>query len=198
MLRRKSKRINQLPADIASWSIVPSLAPVYVTGNAQAARLGIERLAAEVRVFAPELAAEILQAQPAILAGMAMERRAWEAAAANGARWRDALAKGQTDAGGALRSSVDLHGITSTQETFSGARRAAIARFAGPLQDLDFVRVWDATLDRRTCERCMNADGKWVLPSERFPWGEPPLHPHCRCSDSLVPRSWVNALDIAA
>lgn len=51
----------------------------------------------------------------------------------------------------------------------------------------DLWKVWDATLDRRTCSVCADSDGLIVHSSEPFPRGEPgDVHPNCRCLVTYV------------
>lgn len=78
--------------------------------------------------------------------------------------------------------------ITQTSSAFSSARATytndyakahAAAHILAPLP----LKVWDATLDRRTCRRCE------ALHGTRRPWGLPfkgkaepgQVHPRCRC-----------------
>ncbi len=42
-------------------------------------------------------------------------------------------------------------------------------------------KIWSAILDGRTCAQCFAADGEVVELHESFRYGNPPLHPHCRC-----------------
>jgi hypothetical protein len=54
-------------------------------------------------------------------------------------------------------------------------------------------KVWDASLDKRTCPKCESAHGKSVRVGEDFPEGEPGgIHPRCRCEPTFLPASWVD------
>jgi hypothetical protein len=95
--------------------------------------------------------------------------------------------------------SVATGAAVETHQAFGSARRSAFRFHEARLRELDLVRRWNATLDKRTCDRCMRADGTWVEIGDPFPWGEPgAVHPRCRCYDELIPRAWARPADVAA
>jgi SPP1 gp7 family putative phage head morphogenesis protein len=49
----------------------------------------------------------------------------------------------------------------------------------------DWVKVWSTEFDARTCDECSPLDGETVRVLDDFPWGDPPLHPNCRCTLNL-------------
>lgn len=74
---------------------------------------------------------------------------------------------------------------TETSASFGAAREAAGARLASVHL---LYRVWDATLDRRTCPRCEHANGVAVQLGTPFPDGTPgAVHPWCRCTEWILP-----------
>lgn len=48
--------------------------------------------------------------------------------------------------------------------------------------------AWLASVEKRTCDRCLAINGETCPIGGTFPWGDigPPLHPRCRCSIVLV------------
>jgi SPP1 gp7 family putative phage head morphogenesis protein len=46
----------------------------------------------------------------------------------------------------------------------------------------DWVKVWSTEFDDRTCDECSPLDGETAPVLGDFPWGDPPLHPNCRCT----------------
>jgi len=57
---------------------------------------------------------------------------------------------------------------------------------AGELDTKTLLRRWIATEDDRTDEICANLDGTEIAFDDSFSYGEPPVHPRCRCSIGLV------------
>jgi len=54
--------------------------------------------------------------------------------------------------------------------------------FINPSQE----KEWSTNLDDRTCEECAPLDGERVGVTDDFPWGDPPIHPNCRCTVLLT------------
>jgi hypothetical protein len=89
----------------------------------------------------------------------------------------------------ALAPRIETIAITETAEAFSGGRGEALKR-VDPASVVDLLKVWDATLDKRTCLRCSDADGTIVFARDSFPIGEPgAVHPRCRCTWQIIGRS---------
>jgi len=77
---------------------------------------------------------------------------------------------------------VQMHAATESADAFAAEREAVIDDFAYQL-----YRVWDATMDRRTCPTCAGAHGSIVRIDEPFPEGRPGgVHPNCRCTEQIL------------
>ena len=48
--------------------------------------------------------------------------------------------------------------------------------------DPSWVKTWSTEQDARTCDECGPLDGETAPVLGDFPWGDPPLHPNCRCT----------------
>lgn len=49
------------------------------------------------------------------------------------------------------------------------------------------AKVWDAELDKRTCQVCWGSHGEIVMLNEPFSQGEPgQVHPRCRCTYHVI------------
>lgn len=78
-----------------------------------------------------------------------------------------------------LTNRVELAAATESANAFNDGR----AKYIRVATDVELLKVWDATLDKRTCPTCSSADGTIVFARERFPLGEPgSVHPRCRCT----------------
>lgn len=85
----------------------------------------------------------------------------------------------------ATAAALERTAVTENAEAFNSSRSEVAKRAA-----LGNLKVWDATLDRRTCPVCAAADGTIVGIRERFPHGEPgSVHPYCRCTWTLLTSS---------
>lgn len=49
------------------------------------------------------------------------------------------------------------------------------------------LKMWVSQRDGNVCDRCIELDGTLVRVVEQFPFGDPPLHPNCRCTVILQP-----------
>lgn len=54
--------------------------------------------------------------------------------------------------------------------------------FINPQQE----KEWSVNVDDRLCDICAPLDGQRVLVTADFPWGDPPIHPNCRCTVLLT------------
>lgn len=80
-------------------------------------------------------------------------------------------------------SALERIAVTESSEAFSSGRSVALATHPST----ELMRVWDATLDKRTCDVCEGADGTMVGASQAFSVGEPgAVHSNCRCSWALT------------
>jgi hypothetical protein len=76
--------------------------------------------------------------------------------------------------------------ITETASAFNDARDQA-ARAAAHESGVVLWKVWDSTLDKRTCPFCERLHGSAVPASENFPEGTPgSIHPRCRCIETIA------------
>ena len=78
-------------------------------------------------------------------------------------------------------------GVTENAGAFNQQRRDAMRIFAARL---DTYEIWDATLDKRTCDHCAGLDGIRALVGVGFPGGVVPgiVHPRCRCTSHFEVR----------
>ena len=79
---------------------------------------------------------------------------------------------------------AELTAATEVAESWTTARDLSLedALSREPRLALELVKVWDAELDKRTCDVCANAHGTIVGIDEDFPDGTPGgVHPRCRC-----------------
>lgn len=106
-------------------------------------------------------------------------------------RWlRNATVGGVDAATAATQGSLRRIAVTESAEAY-GSGRAKVLR-AQP-RIIRLLRVWDATLDKRTCPICRGADGTIVGARESFPDGEPgAVHPWCRCTYTLLTETETN------
>ncbi len=151
---------------------------IVAEGRRAAARIGIARLGAELDA-----------------AGITMPSAAFvpttgnEAAVASAARKAVTRAAAAAAEGHSAAATVDpaLRRIaaTETHSAFGAARESATRQVASVTA---LYRVWDATMDKRTCPVCASAHGLAVPRNERFPQGTPgSVHPHCRCVEWMLP-----------
>lgn len=97
----------------------------------------------------------------------------------------------------AERFRIEMVAATESSRVFNETREAAYETTARELDPGDRERpwrLWDASLDKRTCPICDRAHGSMVKVGERFRAGSPgAVHPSCRCLDLLVfkPRNFV-------
>jgi SPP1 gp7 family putative phage head morphogenesis protein len=71
---------------------------------------------------------------------------------------------------------------TEAVDAFNAGRADALDALGAP----ELGRRWDAKLDARVCDFCFGLDGTIVAAGQAFPDGDPPVHPNCRCTWSLV------------
>lgn len=106
-------------------------------------------------------------------------------------RWlKKANDLGVEQASTATEGSLTRIAVTESSQAFSAARvdlAESLPERPRLAEVSHLMRVWDATLDNRTCEVCEAADGKIVGLNEAFPEGEPgSVHSNCRCTFTLV------------
>lgn len=77
-------------------------------------------------------------------------------------------------------------GVTESSDAFNTGR----AKYLRVASDTRLLKVWDATLDKRTCPVCAGADGTIVFANEQFPQGTPgSVHARCRCIAVIIGQS---------
>lgn len=96
------------------------------------------------------------------------------------------IGKAADAANAATQARLSTVAITESAESFNTGRDKTL-RLA---TDVRLLKVWDATLDKRTCPICAGADGTIVFSHEAFPQGVPgSVHPRCRCVEVIIGRS---------
>lgn len=86
---------------------------------------------------------------------------------------------------------LELVAKTETSTAFNAERTEAAARIRS---HVEMMRVWDATLDKRTCPTCDGLDGTMVPLGSSFRGGSPGnVHPGCRCVESFVPVEFIQS-----
>lgn len=74
---------------------------------------------------------------------------------------------------------TDNIAATETHRAFNEARDSEVERAAREAR-MRVVRIWDAQLDRRTCEECAGLDGNEYREGDNIP--AMPAHNRCRCT----------------
>lgn len=84
---------------------------------------------------------------------------------------------------------IELQVVTENAEAWNAARSSS--RIAG--WDVHLYKLWDAWLDKRTCEVCYRLDGTLIPRGEKFrdpvtrkPTRPGKIHPRCRCEEQYV------------
>lgn len=174
-------------------------------GRHAAREAAYQRLVAEFAAAAKELRFD----PPSLpVMGRAPEDDALSESAAEAlvAPWRAAVTvavvrwEGTTPLGRDLRaaSSAQAHRLERTAATeIPQAYNAAHDEGAGWVAEQHqearwlplLVKRWDATLDRRACERCRAMDGRYTVIGTRFKDRLLPgfIHPRCRCVEAIIP-----------
>lgn len=94
-----------------------------------------------------------------------------------------------------VASRFETIAITEANEALNAERIATAQRELGPGYEL--IEIWDAVLDKRTCQECWSLHGTRIRARDGFPGGVRPgaVHGRCRCSSSfeavpLNPYDW--------
>jgi SPP1 gp7 family putative phage head morphogenesis protein len=101
----------------------------------------------------------------------------------------DAARLGADDAFTAQEWRLRMGAATESADAWGLAREDVLDNFAARNPHLTqfLFRVWDATMDRRTCPTCSSAHGTIVRVDEPFPAGRPGgVHPNCRCTEQVL------------
>lgn len=92
-----------------------------------------------------------------------------------------------------LRGKINLIATTESSTAYNEAKHEAAAIYTP-----EMFRVWDATMDRRTCPVCAQAHGDIVEVGRSFPIGEPgSVHGNCRCTWYLASLSELSTIQRA-
>lgn len=174
----EKERSRYLPA--AAAELRAAALSAVVLGRSNARKLGIERLEAEAEALNLPVAAPAFPMDRLLQEDFARARRAADSYAS--AWYAEASATDAATATKALAHRVERIAATESSGAFSAGRTAVLRRSGGR-----YARVWDATLDRRTCETCYAAHGEVAPPGQAFSAGEPgEVHPFCRCTYYLI------------
>jgi len=178
-----------LAAGLLPSGIYPRVESAVQSGIAEAraaARMaGVVRLEAE----AASLGVSLLTATPAIVARMAQDAARARFYAARYARAWLGMASGETTAkavSAANAATAGRLGTIATSEA-AGAFNEGRRRLLETVTAKHLMRMWDSAMEKRSCARCIDADGTLVGYREPFPLGEPgAVHPRCLCTWHLV------------
>lgn len=153
--------------------------------KAAAARLRAELAAASIALTIPASEARVAAAadQAYAEAAAATLASAWQAqAVAMGAR-ADEPARAIEKTRLLMRPRIARTAATEMASAYNEEHRASLERaiekdsaLKRALDEGRIIRVWDAYLDRRTCDACEARHDREVDFGD-----EPPLHPNCRC-----------------
>jgi SPP1 gp7 family putative phage head morphogenesis protein len=98
-------------------------------------------------------------------------------------QWLNAAVSTSTaEASARTNHALERTATTEAVDAFNAARAVALEEAGFP----ELGRRWDAKLDARVCPFCAGLDGTVVPAGMPFPDGDPPVHPNCRCTWSLV------------
>ncbi len=155
---------------------------VVVARQAAGAK-GVARLSAEAKSLGVDL-----PKVPGVHGDFAVDwQRADRASKSYSDRWlRSAVELEDAEAASvATQGSLERIAVTESSEAFTAGREAAAE--TAQVTETELMKVWDASLDRRTCPTCEEADGTMVGITEDFPQGSPGgVHAFCRCSWTLI------------
>jgi len=180
--RRRATRENAA-AFVVATRIQTSVRDAIVLARQNSRSRGIARLAAEAGTIGAEMG-------PSVRTAIRWTAHDWQRANYLGRSYAARWLKKAEEHGSARLASAETAGsleriaVSESSEAFTHGRSLAVA-------DLDvateFYKVWDATLDRRTCPICSDADGTMVSIARSFPAGEPgSVHSFCRCGWTLI------------
>lgn len=101
---------------------------------------------------------------------------------------RSGLSNSETRA--AIKPALERVAVTEAAHAYN-LEREGLARAATVGSIVRIFKVWDATLDKRTCPTCSGLDGMIVGIGEAFPVSQP-AHPRCRCTFTMLRADEVN------
>jgi hypothetical protein len=189
LLRARTDAVSAGNGNVAATAVAlrPRLRDAIVLGRQGAGERGIERLVKEGASVGASFRASSLDPVDGFYVDW---QRAVRASRSYSDAWlRKAVELDDVKAATAVtRGSVERIAVTESSEAFTSAR----TRVARTDSSAELMRVWDASLDRRTCEVCEGANGTIVGVRESFPAGEPgSVHSFCRCGWTLTTVSFA-------
>jgi hypothetical protein len=87
----------------------------------------------------------------------------------------------------AIDSRLATIAVTENAQAFNSQRQQVVSDLV-ERYGIGIAEVWDATLDKRTCDECLRLDGSESVKGRGFPGGQIPgaVHPNCRCTSHFV------------
>lgn len=172
----------------------PRMRDAIVLARSGARERGLKRLADEAESLG--VTADFLTPSNAFFRNWARASQVSQSYATRWLRKAETL-KSPSLASKATQGSLERIGVTESSGAFTAARSEALQQTqlneAGGgnrvrlVSETRLMKVYDATLDRRTCSVCEGQDGTVVGINESFPAGEPgSVHAFCRCTWQLI------------
>lgn len=199
VVQRSSRQGSRTGSRVAvARAAVTAVRPVLVASRTAARRAGALTLEREVDSLRPQLRAAGL---PLARLAVVSERGVDDAAFAElvVSRYHDALltelASEKNDGDGAAFARADRvlrEGTTRLVSAgFNAERERVLKRTATEYQGAEWfpavLRMWDSTLDRRTCSRCRDMEGQLRPLGIGFSGGLPgDVHSWCRCVSVVI------------
>jgi murein DD-endopeptidase MepM/ murein hydrolase activator NlpD len=184
LLRARNDAVD--PSESARSAVArlrPSIRDAIVLGRQGARTRGVERLSAEANAIGAYVDVDLARSLSEFSRDWIRANRVSESYARQWLK-KSVELDGNRAASLATRSALERIAVTESSEAFSSGRTAVALEARSETQ---LMRVWDSTLDKRTCEVCEGADGTIVGVAEDFPEGEPGgVHAHCRCGWTLT------------
>lgn len=179
---------------LAANQLYSSLSFAYLVGRRNSRQHAADETTAELVVLAGLFGRQLMRPTglvPETDARQAYDSwRARRAARGYAEHWlADAELVGADEAVTVQSWRLGMGAATESADAWAAEREAALDRFAAeqPWAAAQFYRVWDATMDRRTCQICSHAHGSIVRIDEQFPDGRPGgVHPNCRCTEQIL------------
>lgn len=183
---------------VASREIAARIAPVVLTARQAARRVGGQRMQDEVDVAARGRRVHVGHGDQRTvdaadrLAAERASREYGDAIIIEAQRVLDDAARASASGlVSATDRALESIAVNEVSHAFNDERRRIERQLAREHRDTNWlpaiVKTWDATLDRRTCPRCAQLDGKVRPLGIAFPGkAETPMHRKCRCLTIIV------------
>lgn len=193
--------------NVAADALAHALFTGYADARARARAAGADRVVEQVATIEPH-ATDPYRGRPRGLStdfgDFAREQRRAQRATQGHVKhwwqsWYEAEEAGQAQpikaANRAQAWRVEMATATENAEAFGVGQDDALDLLVrnDPFLAQSLFKVWDAALDKRTCQTCERAHGLVVRIDEPFPAGRPGgVHPNCRCVEQILPADWVD------